>query len=682
MRSTPLVFMLLLVCGMVHAQQQNNVWAMGFGVGVSFNSSPPVGITTSMQSVEAAASVSDRKTGALLFYTDGVNLYDANHNITPNGKGVGDDTTRSSEQGVVIVPFVNDTNKYYLFTISGHSFNGTLSYTVVDKTLNGGLGDVVTGQKNIFLANDFTEAMTVVEQEKCNRLWLIALKKDSHDFYAYEITKDGLDTAATISTVGYVNTAINTAALKISPNRKKIALAAISARQYDGGNSYLAVHDFDIYTGRISNGIVIDNLERASLYGCEFSPNSELLYSCNYIDVEILQFDITLPDAPTIKGSRKVINGVMLATLGGLQMGPDSNIYISKYKGKGLDRISNSNARYPNCVYTVDAITMPSGETGLTMPQPVMYAGGSGDVGHTTSSKDTTVCLQAPMMLRSSTSNGGHTWQDGRGGSTYQVSQSGTYWVRTNNKCVRHTDTINVQVETLSVMVSGGDTTICKGDSVLLTTNTLPASATYKWSNGSTAPSLKVGAKDIYQLIVNYLGCTDTSYASIAHYPDVKVDLGADQQLCKGDELALPKTVVAEPTDKYLWQDGSASTTYTVKGPGTYHLSVSNQCKTVTDTINITERNCHFFFPSVFTPNYDGRNDLARMVGDINTVTDYELRIINRWGEVVFFTDDATKGWDGNYKGTPAEVGTYYYLISYKYLKEKELMKGTLLLLR
>ncbi|MBL7942976.1 MAG: gliding motility-associated C-terminal domain-containing protein [Flavobacteriales bacterium] len=76
-----------------------------------------------------------------------------------------------------------------------------------------------------------------------------------------------------------------------------------------------------------------------------------------------------------------------------------------------------------------------------------------------------------------------------------------------------------------------------------------------------------------------------------------------------------------------------------------------------------------FFVPNTFTPNGDGSNDIFLPVS--SNVDDFEISIYSRWGKCVFKTNDITKGWDGFYDGKKAEVGTYYWQISYVKANER-----------
>ena len=73
---------------------------------------------------------------------------------------------------------------------------------------------------------------------------------------------------------------------------------------------------------------------------------------------------------------------------------------------------------------------------------------------------------------------------------------------------------------------------------------------------------------------------------------------------------------------------------------------------------------CEVFFPNVFSPNNDGKNDVFKVV----TVGHHEIanfRVVNRWGQTVFETKDERRGWDGTYNGKDQEMGTYFYYIKY-----------------
>ena len=86
--------------------------------------------------------------------------------------------------------------------------------------------------------------------------------------------------------------------------------------------------------------------------------------------------------------------------------------------------------------------------------------------------------------------------------------------------------------------------------------------------------------------------------------------------------------------------------------------------------------------PEAFTPNGDGINDIALVRGwGIREFV--EVKIYNRWGQLVFESDDMSKGWDGTFKGEPQGMDTFAYTISAVNMKGEDIfVKGYITLIR
>jgi gliding motility-associated-like protein len=99
--------------------------------------------------------------------------------------------------------------------------------------------------------------------------------------------------------------------------------------------------------------------------------------------------------------------------------------------------------------------------------------------------------------------------------------------------------------------------------------------------------------------------------------------------------------------------------------PSTYQV-LGRTLYGCTDSASVTYDNiqqcCSYYYPSAFTPNNDGRNDGFRVSVFGNTY-EYLLTVYNRWGELVFSSNDPKKYWDGTYKGKTCDIGTYYYRV-------------------
>ena len=94
------------------------------------------------------------------------------------------------------------------------------------------------------------------------------------------------------------------------------------------------------------------------------------------------------------------------------------------------------------------------------------------------------------------------------------------------------------------------------------------------------------------------------------------------------------------------------------------------------------EKTSDVIFPTAFTPNGDGRNDILLPLG-ARYIKSLSVEIWNRWGQLVYSSTDPTSGWDGYYHGTEAQTGVYAYFIKYVTLKgDEKTSKGNVTLIR
>jgi gliding motility-associated-like protein len=174
-------------------------------------------------------------------------------------------------------------------------------------------------------------------------------------------------------------------------------------------------------------------------------------------------------------------------------------------------------------------------------------------------------------------------------------------------------------------------------------------------------------------------GCDSIITLQLTVLPKPAPYLGADTVLCTGKSIQLyPGQFIT-----YTWQDGSTQNHFTVTQPGLYSVIVSNSCGSGSDEITIKEDICDIHFPSAFTPNNDGKNDLFKILGAQN-LKDYHLAVYNRYGQKVFETNDYTKGWNGIVNGQVQNTGVFVWFCSFKKSSSQEniAMKGTVVLIR
>jgi gliding motility-associated-like protein len=302
-----------------------------------------------------------------MLYTDGKTVWDANHQPMPNGSGLmGDD---SSTQSGIVVPKPGDLDIYYVFTVddgfSSPSSDG-MRYSVVDMTLNGGMGDVVTNQKNIPLVNQAGEKVTAVKADNDNDVWVLtfAPRTDANatnapyqtygsnfnTFYAFKVTQSGINIEAVISMLP-INISGGVGYMKASPDGTKIAIA----NMYDG-SAYIL--DFDNVTGEVSNPVALNLFGNDSPYGVEFSPDSSKLYISDKNN-RLIQFDLNNNNSPTIISTNQNYRSA-------LQLAHDGKIYQPHTTAYGsgtntMSVIENPNELGTACNYRYRFINLNSG---------------------------------------------------------------------------------------------------------------------------------------------------------------------------------------------------------------------------------------------------------------------------------------------------------------------------------
>lgn len=162
------------------------------------------------------------------------------------------------------------------------------------------------------------------------------------------------------------------------------------------------------------------------------------------------------------------------------------------------------------------------------------------------------------------------------------------------------------------------------------------------------------------------------------------IDLGNDSTYCKVENLQLG---LYDTYQTYLWSDGSTNPTLTVDAPGLYWIEVSKDGCVLKDSIFIEEVvnncDCKIFAPNIFSPNNDGYNDEFLVQTPCN-LAEYQLAIFNRWGELLFETNDPQIGWNGKTGTRRNEAGVYLYQLYYRfdYQDKGEIKSGDIALIR
>ena len=397
---------------LLFSQGETSNWFFGNGAGIRFNNDGSVtnAKKSKLETLEGCATISDAF-GGLLFYTDGITVYNKNHEIMFNGEDLFGDS--SSTQSAMIVPKPEDPELFFIFTVDTSPFEGDpdygLNYSIVDITQDNGKGAVV--QKNVPLLEDCSEKITAVIKNCFEQsIWVVTLASQNgasgvlNTFYAYEVNATGVLTTPVKTTFSNLQIEDPRGYLKFSPDGTKLAIANFT----DG----LHLYDFDESTGVISNQQFI-SIPGANTnpYGLEFSPNSRLLYvhATNEIGgagnhaSSLLQFDITSADidASFVElDNRPIFRGA-------LQQGENGKIYrtITSSYNKGtpyLGVINNPNEIGLAANYMHNAVNLNGKNAMQGLPPFIQSFFGSTDLVRNTNgttSSTLTLCSGEPLVL-------------------------------------------------------------------------------------------------------------------------------------------------------------------------------------------------------------------------------------------------------------------------------------------
>ncbi|MFL5773811.1 MAG: gliding motility-associated C-terminal domain-containing protein [Flavisolibacter sp.] len=225
----------------------------------------------------------------------------------------------------------------------------------------------------------------------------------------------------------------------------------------------------------------------------------------------------------------------------------------------------------------------------------------------------------------------------------------------------------------------------------------------WQWSlddNKTSSLQQPVGLYQLFNqknisLIVSNGFCSDTASQTILLDNFLKADFNNFDDVCPNEATTFTSTAQGKiVSHNWTFGDGGvaviASPSHVYSGPlvttpriVSYTVTDSLGCKNSIEKTVKVYSSCYLAVPTGFTPNHDGRNDFF---GPLNAIKAEKLdfRVYNRWGQLVYQTNNWKQGWDGTMKGSPQETGVYVWFLSFtdRDTKEKRQMKGTVTLIR
>ena len=506
---------LLLFSLTAQAQLGKEAWHWQFGnkCSLDFSSGVPIVGTSAINTVEGSASVSDPNTGQLLFYTDGTTAWNKNNQQMAYGIGmIGGYGT--STQAALIVPKPGSSTIYYLISADQGGYAGTnmgVHYSIVDMSLNGGLGDITT--KNILLTKPpATENVMAVKHCDNKSFWIITHSANSNTFNAYLLNTNGIDSIPVISNIGSI-CAENMVSgyLKVSPNGSKLAFGD------GGGNLDIELFDFNRSNGVLSNPIKIATNDFA--YGISFSPDNSKLYASfpGGAYYYIYQYDLSNYTQAAINTSQTLItNGVEYSAM---QLATNGKIYVANYYNNiqpTLAVINNPNAQGTNCNFQINAVSFFTGTSCLFGLSNFIDAGYNTNPNDTiiySSVKNISFCKDGNITLNSNVNYLYNIWSNGDTSNKTTVNSSGIFWVKSNSNSCVEIDTFKIAIKQYPIVNLGNDTGFCSGNIKLA----VPNYSSCLWNTGQITNSIQVSHTGVYWVSVNENGCISND--TIIIYP-------------------------------------------------------------------------------------------------------------------------------------------------------------------
>ena len=257
----------------------------------------------------------------------------------------------------------------------------------------------------------------------------------------------------------------------------------------------------------------------------------------------------------------------------------------------------------------------------------------------------------------------------------------------TDDKGCKTIETLNI--ESLPIVNFASDISICIIDSLHTIDKTIPNNCSLSWNFGdgtiSSYPGHKYSQGGVYSIGLTaktLAGCVDSirkiDYLEVIGLPDVKFTFKPDSI-----DIFEPTIEFTNNSDAkhYKWVFGDSKPISLEKNPIHIYPDKADEHYDVTLTGYNTAKGCQtsftktiiakepiiYYIPNTFTPNNDEVNNTFKPIFFSGLdIFNYNLTVFNRWGEIVFVSNNVEYGWDGTYGNKMVESGTYIWRLEFK----------------
>jgi photosystem II stability/assembly factor-like uncharacterized protein len=560
----------------ISAQTAANNWIFGdFGLHFDDDS-----VTVSREFAEFSHQGSSSYTNEedeLLVYTDGLTVWDRNHQIMEGGDIFELESSIQIVESMVIKK-PGSENLFYIFTLypsNGQESSG-LHYATVDMSLNNGLGSVIENRQKIL--DDSTNKFSGFYNSEGDFFWLITQSSESGNYISTKIDNTGIQAEYVVNNIGADLKSSFFGQLKFSPDGKMIVCAF---GDYNNSNDELFdFYDFDINTGILSNSYTFQFNSFWVCEGIEFSSDASKVY----FNIEEGLYQLDLKNYPEPNEDDIHFVGIdEFALFNNMQLAPNGKIYIAKGGGQsnGLENIGiihNPNEPIEDIIYEELGLYLDGGKVFSftpNYPQNLFFE---------TSFKAENLCQNqnTEFSITNENSLDSVLWIFEEGefskirNPIYSFEEIGEYSVKLIAYYSEKSDTIEkkIIINPAPNIDLGEDRGICTNEKLGVT----PIYSNYLWSTGETESEIEISEDGQYSVTVtNEFSCSTIDTVTLELYSLPVIDLPDSIGLGDQESVILDAGLFLS----YEWSTGESTQTISVNTEGWYTVLVedSNGCK-------------------------------------------------------------------------------------------------------
>lgn len=578
---------------------------------VSFeNNTPSTNLSHSFfggEWLECTSAISNDD-GEFLFATNGEQIIDANFSVMPNGDDIMGHF--SSNGGCIIVPSPAHPNQYYVFTsdaIENGLVNG-VRYSIVDMTLNNGLGDVIAESKNTLLRMGLSERLSATWHKNERDIWLVTHAASGAEHFSFLINGFGVNHNPVVSYGGH-ESGVGLGAMTFSHDGHRLATFN------PGGWPWtLDIASFNRETGLVYDfqSIELSTVENEQFFSFEFSPDNSKLYATSMQGGRIKQFDLSQTTTRSIQESKTVVMND-ISILSQMKTGIDGIIYFNNLSNRTLSKIENPNAPGALCNITLNHPELPiSAQSSVALMNSVE---GYDTPKHPRISGPDHICADGETQDYGTlfTHQNDQLFWSHAGPSNFidhgatvsltngNAAATDTLYLHVIGGCDIYDDTLIIHSNTPVHSETHEEVSLCDNQ---VTLYAFEDAVSQTWFDGAPQNAYLVTTTGEYSVSqLENTGCRVNSYFTVIDHELRPFTFGEDIHICAGESITLTPS---ETYEYYQWSTGETTSSIEVDTYSSYWLFAYDSCGGMyTDTVVVFVET-----PSLFL-TYNGQEEIC-----------------------------------------------------------------------